>query len=160
MKIGHIGRIGLISCALAATAVFCGFGCANETPQQQQVATGIVTLGVTDGAAAATALVLKKNPAYTPDFELGASVLQTLANGTNAINASDIAGTLESAGETNPIVDAVIIQAAQSAADILSSQTNAVIQQQEVDQVLNAAAQGIAQGVQLEQALVPVAPAK
>ncbi|HEV2329228.1 MAG TPA: hypothetical protein VGY56_10610 [Verrucomicrobiae bacterium] len=150
-KIGLIGA-AIVGCA-ALTATMIIAGCSSMSSQQQQVANGIVTLGVTDGAAAATALVLKKNPEYLPDFQLGASVLQTLASGTNAVNASDIAGTLESAGETNAVVDAVVIQAAQSAADILSSQTNAVIQQQEVDQVLSAAATGIRQGVALEQAL-------
>ena len=135
-----------------------GTGCVTGPNGQQTmspVAQSLIGMGITDGAEAATAAVLNKNPQYAPDFTLGASVLETLATGTNSISATAVAGTLESAGETNILVETVVINSVQNAATALNAQTNSLVQQQQLQMVMTDVAAGINQGIALHAALQP-----
>lgn len=120
-------------------------GCATTSPTESAV----VQLVVTESAATATALVVHNNPSFAPDFRLGSEVLTELSTGTNDINMSDVGATLATSGETNAAVNSIIITAVSSASAFLASQTNGVIQQQEVKSVLGWAADGINEGLPL-----------
>lgn len=79
-------------------------GC-GTTPSNTATEEAIVTLA----AQNATVLVLQKNPKYRPDFVAGSALLGTIASGTNELTPAVVNAALEASGQTNQVVNLVIL---------------------------------------------------
>lgn len=109
----------LVTAVIATAALVAGCSTASSggssastttnAPAVNPTVTALEQTVITSAAQDATILVLNKNPNYRADFEAGNAVLGLLATGTNQINAATVDAALQQVGETNQVVNMVIL---------------------------------------------------
>ena len=136
---------GLILSAMLMLSSFMVTSCSTPpTPQQAAIEQQVITGGVAD----ATVLILNKNPQYKPDFIAGAAILSTLANGTNTITPQVVDAALVASGETNVLVNALIINGITSLDNYAPTvSTNSSVQLQVIQTGAGWVVAGVNQGV-------------
>jgi hypothetical protein len=142
--------LSLITIAHLAT------GCATtQTPTTTAIEQGLVTGGV----AAGTAAILKNNPKYTPDFQIGAAFLNQVAGSTNTVTPAEVEAALAANNVTNPIVSGIITAGITTGQGFLAGfETNTSATSTDIKLISGWVGTGILQGIAIDAPVVNSVP--
>ena len=130
-------------------------GCATtQSPTTTAIEQGIVQGGVATGTAA----ILKNNPKYTTDFQLGATVLNQVAGSSDVVTLAQVQAAVGS-NVDNPVVTGIITTGITTGQGLLAGfETNTSATSEDIKLISGWVGTGILQGIAIDAPVVNAVP--